>query len=120
MRGADFLRAKYCQRANPIKKKWDRDDSLVNSGSNFFWWDDWLGVGPLANFRSGAYQPNNSKVAAFFINGAWDVEKITQKPLLKWFLLFWILTSNIIPLFLINQFGNPIQMIISPAPRLGT
>lgn len=53
----EFLRAKYCQRANPITKKWDNGQSLVwkhmmknkhkiedhiqrniHSGTYFFWW----------------------------------------------------------------------------------
>ncbi|KAG5580329.1 hypothetical protein H5410_050956 [Solanum commersonii] len=63
----DFLRAKYCQRSNPISKKWDTGESLtwkqlmhnkhkiedhilwkLNSGNCSFWWDNWLGVDPSA------------------------------------------------------------------------
>ncbi|KAG5631352.1 hypothetical protein H5410_003069 [Solanum commersonii] len=55
----DFLRAKYCQRSNPICKKWDTSESLtwrhlmhnkrrieehthwkINSGTYSFWWDN--------------------------------------------------------------------------------
>ncbi|KAG5631524.1 hypothetical protein H5410_003241 [Solanum commersonii] len=67
----DFLRAKYCQRSNPISKKWDTGDSQswrlmmknkhiveshiqwrIRNGSCSFWWDNWLGVGPLAQYTT--------------------------------------------------------------------
>lgn len=59
---AQFLKSKYCQRANPVARKLANSQSLVwrymmknknkvedhitwkiNSGSCSFWWDDWLG-----------------------------------------------------------------------------
>ncbi|KAG5585843.1 hypothetical protein H5410_046277 [Solanum commersonii] len=67
----DFFKAKYCQRSNPISKKRDTGESLtwkhlmhnkhmvedhilwkLNSGNYSFWWDNWLGVGPFAQFSS--------------------------------------------------------------------
>ncbi|XP_060200890.1 uncharacterized protein LOC132629180 [Lycium barbarum] len=87
----DFLKAKYYQRANPISKKWDTGQSLVwkhmmrnkyvaekqilwllNSGSCCFWWDDWLDVGPLSNYRIIHNRANNIKVADFLVNGQWN------------------------------------------------
>lgn len=62
---AQFLKAKYCQRANPIARKLEKGQSLIwkymminkhtieahikwkiHSGNCSFWWDDWLDIGP--------------------------------------------------------------------------
>ncbi|XP_059289514.1 uncharacterized protein LOC132043044 [Lycium ferocissimum] len=93
----NFLRAKYCQRANPIIKKWDTGQSLiwknmmhnkliaesyiqwrVNSGTCSFWWDDWLGIGPLANYRLESNRANNITVSQFLIEGQWNIDMINQ------------------------------------------
>lgn len=50
----------------------------INSGNCSFWWDDWLGVGPLANFRDVSCRLNNSKVADFIVDGQWNVGLISQ------------------------------------------
>ncbi|KAG5580315.1 hypothetical protein H5410_050942 [Solanum commersonii] len=84
----DFLRAKYCQRSNPISKKWDTGESLtwkhlmknkhkaekhiqwkLRSGNCSFWWDNWLGVGPLAQFSDDSQRFNNTTVADFWHEG---------------------------------------------------
>lgn len=91
----EFLKAKYCQRAHPVIKKWDTGQSLtwkhmtinksdaetniqwsINSGTCRFWWDDWLGVGPLAYHNHYMPRLNNITVSKFLINGVWDKEKI--------------------------------------------
>lgn len=48
----------------------------INSSSYYFWWDDWLGVGPLANFRNISRRLNNTKVFAFIQDGKWNKELI--------------------------------------------
>uniref|UniRef100_A0A0V0IU37 Putative ovule protein n=1 Tax=Solanum chacoense TaxID=4108 RepID=A0A0V0IU37_SOLCH len=72
---SQFLKSKYCQRAHPVAKKVDNGQSLIwkymmrnkikveehigwtiNSGSCSFWWDDWLGVGALANYTAGSFR----------------------------------------------------------------
>lgn len=72
----DFLRAKYCQRSNPVSKKWDTGESLtwkhmlntrqqmeqhihwrLQSGNCSFWWDNWLGTWPLAHHTSSSQPP---------------------------------------------------------------
>uniref|UniRef100_M1DSD9 RNase H family protein n=1 Tax=Solanum tuberosum TaxID=4113 RepID=M1DSD9_SOLTU len=94
----DFLRAKYCERSNPISKKWDTGESLtwkhlmhnkvkieehihwtINSGTCSFWWDNWLGVGPLANFSNESNRFNNNTVADFLIEGQWNLEMVIQQ-----------------------------------------
>ncbi|XP_015158404.1 uncharacterized protein [Solanum tuberosum] len=86
-----FLKAKYCQRSNPISKKWDTGESLtwkhlmhnkhkveshiqwkLNSGIFSFWWDNWLGVGPLAQFSADSNRFNNTTVAEFWHEGQWN------------------------------------------------
>ncbi|KAG5606145.1 hypothetical protein H5410_027637 [Solanum commersonii] len=70
----DFLRAKYCQRSNPISKKWDTGESLT--------WKhlihNKLGVRPLANFSNESNRFNNSTVAEFLIEGQWNLEMVIQ------------------------------------------
>ncbi|WMV13663.1 hypothetical protein MTR67_007048 [Solanum verrucosum] len=95
--GGDFLRAKYCQRSNPISEKWDTGDSQawkllmtnkhtvenhiqwkIRNGSCSFWWDNWLGVGPLAQFTTTSHRFNNETIADFMANGQWNVDKLIQ------------------------------------------
>lgn len=92
-----FLKAKYCQRANPVIKKRDTGQSLVwkhmmtnkveaethikwiiRSGTCSFWWDDWLGVGPLANHRITDTRPNNIRISEFLIDGNWNKDMVRQ------------------------------------------
>ncbi|KAG5630025.1 hypothetical protein H5410_001742 [Solanum commersonii] len=85
-----YLRAKYCQRANPIAKKFDSGQSLIwkymmqnkhtmeshiswklNSVSCQFWWDNWLAIGPLSHHINISVRFNNSSVSQFLIQGSW-------------------------------------------------
>ncbi|XP_015057525.1 uncharacterized protein LOC107003747 [Solanum pennellii] len=80
----DFLKAKYCQRSNPVSKKWDTGESLawkrmlatrqqveqhiqwqLQTGNCSFWWDNCLGIGPLTQHTSPNIRLNNTKVADF-------------------------------------------------------
>lgn len=93
----DFLLAKSCQRSNPITKKWHTGKTLVwkhmmenkskiepyiqwkiISGSSYFWWDDCLGICPLAQYRESISRSNNIRVSAFINQGQWDVERIVR------------------------------------------
>ncbi|KAK6777637.1 hypothetical protein RDI58_024355 [Solanum bulbocastanum] len=93
----NFLKAKYYQRSNPISKKWDTGESQnwklmmrnkhkvekliqwnLKSGSCSFWWDNWLGVGPLAYFTTASNRFNNDKVSDFIENGQWNMSKMVQ------------------------------------------
>lgn len=80
-----------------MAKKWDTGQSLVwnylvrnreevekhitwriHSGSCSFWWDDWLGVSPLAHYTIESLRLNNTIVSQFFINGQWNETKIRK------------------------------------------
>ncbi|KAK6780041.1 hypothetical protein RDI58_022225 [Solanum bulbocastanum] len=93
----EFLKAKYCKRSNPISKKWDTGDSQawrlmmrnkqtvenhilwkIRNGSSSFWWDNWLGVGPLAHFTTNSNRFNNDKVIDFMEEGQWNTRKVIQ------------------------------------------
>ncbi|XP_049399717.1 uncharacterized protein LOC125863742 [Solanum stenotomum] len=93
----DFLRAKYCQRSNPISKKWDTGESQawrlmmknkhvveshiqwkIRNGSCSFWWDNWLGVGPLAQYTTASNRFNNEPVSDFIEEGQWNMNKVIQ------------------------------------------
>lgn len=94
----EFLKAKYCQRSNPLCKKWDNGDSLIwkhmvqnrykveqhiqwkiNSGTCYFWQDKWLGVGPLALLSSHSNRFNNSTIAYFWEEGHQNWNKLMQQ-----------------------------------------
>ncbi|WMV30199.1 hypothetical protein MTR67_023584 [Solanum verrucosum] len=98
-----FLRSKYCQRANPVAKKVDTGQSLVwrymtknkdkvedhitwkiRSGSCSFWRDDWLGMSALAKYTTSISSRNNATIAHFLVNGEWNERKLRQQvpPLL--------------------------------------
>ncbi|WMV23931.1 hypothetical protein MTR67_017316 [Solanum verrucosum] len=98
-----FLKSKYCQRAHPIAKKVNIGQFLmwkymmknkikveehigwrINSGSCSFWWDDWLGVGALANYTTSVSSLNNATVAHFLVDGKWDERKLRQQLLVVW------------------------------------
>ncbi|WMV32825.1 hypothetical protein MTR67_026210 [Solanum verrucosum] len=93
-----FLRAKYCQRSNPVARKWDTGQSLVwkymmknktsmephitwriNSGTCLFWWDNWLGDGHLAQHYDAITSHNNTTVSQFLLNGQWNETMIRQR-----------------------------------------
>ncbi|KAK6803130.1 hypothetical protein RDI58_000914 [Solanum bulbocastanum] len=93
----DFLRAKYCQRSNPISKKWDTGESQawklmmrnkhtvenhiqwkIRDGSSSFWWDNWLGVGPLAQYTTDRNRFNNDRISDFMQDGQWKMRKVLQ------------------------------------------
>ena len=94
----DFLKTKYCQRSNPISKKWNSGDSLtwkymlmnrpqieqhiqwkLQAGNCSFWWDNWLGSGPLAQFTNNNNRFNNSKVADFWEAGKWSWSRLLEQ-----------------------------------------
>ncbi|WMV46970.1 hypothetical protein MTR67_040355 [Solanum verrucosum] len=50
----------------------------INSGSCSFWWDDWLGVGSLANHSDYLPSLNNVTVSSYLVNGEWNEDKIRQ------------------------------------------
>ncbi|KAK6780036.1 hypothetical protein RDI58_022220 [Solanum bulbocastanum] len=56
---------------------WKRE--TINSGSCNFWWDNWLGVGPLAGFTNDSKMFNNTKVAEYLMNGQWNYDKLRQQ-----------------------------------------
>ncbi|KAH0655402.1 hypothetical protein KY285_030284 [Solanum tuberosum] len=95
---SQFLKDKYCQRAHPVAKKFDRADSLmwkymmknklqveenigwkIQSGSCSFWWDDWLGKGALATYNTSISSLNNATITHFLVNGKWNERKLRQQ-----------------------------------------
>lgn len=108
----DFLRAKYCQRPNPIINKWHTGQShnykhmmnnkrniephiqwYLNSGTCSFLWDDWLRVGPLAYHNAFIPRLNNMKVSQVLHNVNWDEELVRKHA--PHSLVHKILTTNL-------------------------
>nr|XP_016473883.1 PREDICTED: uncharacterized protein LOC107795721 [Nicotiana tabacum] len=94
---ADFLRAKYCPRSHPVKKKWISGNSqawknlllardkaegnitwLINSGDCNFWWDNWTMTDPLAYSNANIVTNigNNTNICEFISYGGWDMNKL--------------------------------------------
>ncbi|KAH0699154.1 hypothetical protein KY284_013369 [Solanum tuberosum] len=48
------------------------------SGSRSFWWANWLGVGPLAQFTEDNNRFNNDTVSEFIEEVQWNINKIIQ------------------------------------------
>ncbi|XP_019263971.1 PREDICTED: uncharacterized protein LOC109241667 [Nicotiana attenuata] len=93
----DFLKAKYCPRSHPVKKKWISGNSQawkhlllardkaegniswqINSGDCNFWWDNWTMTGPLAYSNANLVTTigNKTNSCEFIINGRWDINKL--------------------------------------------
>ena len=98
----DFLKAKYCKRSNPVSKKRDNRESLtwknllinkprveqhiqwkLQAGNCSFWWDNWLGNGPLAHFTTSNNRFNNAKVANFWEDRRWSWSKLLEQELVS-------------------------------------
>ncbi|KAG5600549.1 hypothetical protein H5410_031919 [Solanum commersonii] len=94
----NFLKAKYCQRSNPVSKKWAIGDSQtwrhmmgnkhtiethihwkIRLGTCSFWRDNWLGVGPLAHYSTNSNRFNTATISDFMENGQWDIERVIQQ-----------------------------------------
>ncbi|XP_070054097.1 uncharacterized protein [Nicotiana tomentosiformis] len=94
---ADFLRAKYCPRSHPVKKKWISGNSqawknlllardkaegnitwLINSDDCNFWWDNWTMTDPLAYSNANIVTNigNNTSICEFISYGGWDMNKL--------------------------------------------
>lgn len=50
----------------------------LHSGTCSFCWDDWLGIGPLANQTSDTYTLNNTTVNHFLVDGQWNEAMLRQ------------------------------------------
>ncbi|XP_055826390.1 uncharacterized protein LOC129894767 [Solanum dulcamara] len=47
-------------------------------GTCSFWWDDWMGIGPLAYHNNYLPRLNNTTVSEYLMNGEWNVQKIRK------------------------------------------
>lgn len=50
----------------------------IHSGSCSFWWDDWLGIGPIADYSEGSHRLNNTSVCHFLSESNWNEVKLRQ------------------------------------------
>ncbi|WMV27386.1 hypothetical protein MTR67_020771 [Solanum verrucosum] len=93
----NFLEAKYCPRAHPVKKKWVSGQShtwkrilhvrsdcekylvwkIVKENCSF-WWDNWLGTGNLGQHFPHTRRSKKLKVANFMIGNTWDENKLLR------------------------------------------
>nr|XP_025884111.1 uncharacterized protein LOC112940334 [Solanum lycopersicum] len=51
----------------------------LQAGNCSFWWDNWLGSGPLAQFTNNNNRFNNSKVADFWEAGKWSWSRLLEQ-----------------------------------------
>ncbi|OIT27219.1 hypothetical protein A4A49_37653 [Nicotiana attenuata] len=50
----------------------------LHSGNCSFWWDNWLGIGPLADHRQEGGRPGNVTVSHFWDNVHWCLQKLNE------------------------------------------
>ncbi|XP_015075436.1 uncharacterized protein LOC107019451 [Solanum pennellii] len=67
----------------------------LQAGNCSFWWDNWLGIGPLAQFTTNSNSFNNSTVADFWEEGKWSWSKMIRQVPASQFSN--ILTTEIFP-----------------------
>ncbi|XP_015160977.1 uncharacterized protein [Solanum tuberosum] len=76
---ADFFWGWKNERKKYHWASWKNLSFPCGEGGNFsFWWDNWLGVGPLAEFSSNSNRLNNITVAEFWVGGQWNQNMLTQ------------------------------------------
>ncbi|XP_060195288.1 uncharacterized protein LOC132624540 [Lycium barbarum] len=94
---AEFFKAKYARRIHPVARKWSYSQShnwrrmmeikkkidhlilwRINKGNASFWWDNWSGLGDLAQFGD-ANTSVRGTVAEYIVDGTWNVEKLKRK-----------------------------------------
>ncbi|WMV49975.1 hypothetical protein MTR67_043360 [Solanum verrucosum] len=51
----------------------------IRSGTYSFWWDNWLGVGPLVHYSTDSNRFNTATISDFMVNGQWDIERVIQQ-----------------------------------------
>lgn len=110
---ADILKAKYCQRSNPMSKvatskgssSWrellfmrDKVEKYicwkVNSGKCYLWWDDWTLQGSLYSLANLPNKPS-LKVNIFLQGRDWDLDRLN-----------FIIPGNILNIVKNIHFGN--------------
>ncbi|KAH0702355.1 hypothetical protein KY285_016633 [Solanum tuberosum] len=50
----------------------------INSGNSSFWWDDWLGEGPLTSYCTHVTSLNTTKISQFLVGGTWNETMVRQ------------------------------------------
>ncbi|WMV30194.1 hypothetical protein MTR67_023579 [Solanum verrucosum] len=50
----------------------------IRNESCSFWWDNWLGVGPLAQYTTASNRFNNESISEFIEEGQWKMNKVIQ------------------------------------------
>ena len=51
----------------------------LQAGNCFFWWDNWLGTGPLTQFTSNTKRYNNKSVAKFWEGRNWNWSRLIKQ-----------------------------------------
>lgn len=54
----------------------DNSHVLVRDGSSSFWFDNWLGDGPLTNPSFSVPSPT-AHISDYFLNGSWQIETLS-------------------------------------------
>ncbi|XP_059294732.1 uncharacterized protein LOC132047749 [Lycium ferocissimum] len=90
-----FMNAKYCKRVNLVARKWTSGQSQswkelmlikqdsephmlwqINKGNVLFWWDNWIGLGPLSMFVNRDIAVGNTQVKELIIENRWNNERL--------------------------------------------
>ncbi|KAH0644828.1 hypothetical protein KY284_032712 [Solanum tuberosum] len=87
----------------------------VKSGSCSFWWDNWLGIGPLAHYFSNSNRFNIVTISDFMEGGNGTWRKSFNKLHKLMCTTFWQLSSSCNQASLINLLGASMLVVISRA-----
>ena len=101
-----FFESKILSKIKPCKQKWDTEDSLawkhmlmnrqhieqhihwkLQARNCSFWWDNWLGSGPLTHHTTNSNRFNNTVVAEFREEGKWSWSKLIEQAPANQFLI---------------------------------
>ncbi|XP_055814560.1 uncharacterized protein LOC129884256 [Solanum dulcamara] len=78
---ADFFWGWYKEKRKYHWASWETLSYPVEEGgigTCSFWWDDWMGIGPLAYHNNYLPRLNNTTVSEYLMNGEWNVQKIRK------------------------------------------
>ncbi|XP_070046188.1 uncharacterized protein [Nicotiana tomentosiformis] len=94
---SNFMNSKYCQRSHPVVKTWDKSQYSawcdlkkirkdvephilwkINEASIDFWWDNWIGSGPIANVTHLNNKPRAMKVKVCLLERQWNTHMIAN------------------------------------------
>lgn len=80
----------------------------VSNGDPSFWWDNWVGIGPLAQHFPHTYKLKKLRVPEFITDRTWNLTKMHESLPLS--LISQVINIEIYTETEISQYGNLIRL----------